>query len=245
MFEFTAGDLINLRRFYKRAPKMFGRAVVGMLNNVAFEARVELLKTIGSQMNIRNPRFVAAHMKVQKAKGSDISRAVSVVGSVGGARFTGWVEQETGQTDTRNRVYGLFARGGDENKKVSVGRTRKTSNRILRMSDFDIDNAVSDQHRVVIFLQMIDQQKRGKMFWIRRNYKKLKGSTVYNMAGRRKRRTSKGSTGSSSIRRVSTDKPMGTRKDPWMQPTIRKTVTTATMRNAWARSINFQLARRK
>lgn len=245
MFEFTAADLINLRRFYKRAPKAFGRAVVGMLNNVAFDSRFELLEAIDDQMNVRNRGFVTRHMRVEKAKGDDISRAVSVVGSIAGARFTGWVEQETGQPDKRNRVYSLLSRGGSETNKVKPGRTRKSSNRILRMGDFDIDNAASDTHRLIIFLQIMDRDHRGKMFWVRQNYKKLQGDSVYSIQGRKGRKRKRKGFSGGGMKRISSDDPMRTKKDPWMKPTIQRTVTQASMRKAWGRSVAHQVKRIK
>ena len=113
-FEFKAEDLILLRRFYKKSPKLFGRSVTNTLNQLAFESRTALINTISEQMTVRDNRFVNRQMRVDQAKGVDIRTAESEVGSISSSRFSGWVEQETGKKPETNRAFTLLARGGSE-----------------------------------------------------------------------------------------------------------------------------------
>lgn len=238
MFSYTTEDLLNLRRFYKQAPKTFGRSVVGMLNGLAFHARVELLETIEDQMIVRNRKFVSSKMRVEKARGHNISNAVSRVGSISGPRFTGWEEQETGKADQRERTYSEFSRGGNQESKISSRRSRKRSNEIMKITDFNISNAKNDTHRVIIFLQMIDRKHRNKMFFMPENHGRLLDDSVYLIAGRRKRKTKRAKSTGGAIRRISRDHSMRTGKQPWMEPTINRQINPSFVRHEWAKNVN-------
>jgi len=226
-FEFNAADLILLRRFYKKSPKLFGRSVVNTINTVAFESRLALLDTIQEQMTVRDNRFISRQMRVDKAKGVDIRTAEATVGSIAGPRFTGWVEQETGKKPENSRMMTLVARRGSiQNKAVPRARA-KSSNDFARISDFQI-KAKSRQHRLIIFLQMMSRKK--KLFIMPRRYKRLQRG-VYQASKRK-------------LKRFQTFGDRKVQKEPWMKPTIQHQLKEKDMRKAWATNISRVLPRR-
>lgn len=218
-FEFKAEDLILLRRFYKKSPKLFGRSVTNTLNQLAFESRTALINTISEQMTVRNPRFVSKQMKVKPAKGIDIKTAESAVGSLSNSRFSGWIEQETGKKNEKNRTFTLLSRGNNEQNTVRP--KSKVNYNWAKISDFTI-KAKSKQHRLIIFLQMMVEQK--KQFVMPRKYKGM-GRGLYRV--RRKK-----------IVVVQRFKPMKIRKQPWMKPTINEHIDNKSIRATWASQIN-------
>lgn len=224
---FEGSDFILLRRFYKKSPKLFGRSVVNTLNTIAFSSRLALLNTIREQMTVRDDRFAKRQMKVEKAKGTDIRRAESKVGSVTAPRFSGWIEKETGQKPELNRTMTLLARGGSKDKKVRPKARAKPSNNFAKISDFQI-KAKSRQHRLIIFMQMMTEQKR--QFIMPRRYKGMKRGMY---AVRRKK-----------IVLLQRFGPMKVRKAPWMKPTIQREVQAKDFREVWAKNIARVLPRR-
>ncbi|MCP4748089.1 MAG: hypothetical protein GY874_18425 [Desulfobacteraceae bacterium] len=128
MFELKASDLINLQRFYKRAPEKFIRAMAGTMNSIAFGNRTESLKIIEKRMTVRNKRFVNSRIRVAKARTSNLT---SEVGSIAAPRFSGWAEQELGVAAKRTRVMGLMARRGNyTNQAMHSARLKPGSTQI-------------------------------------------------------------------------------------------------------------------
>lgn len=124
IFNFESPDLVNLQTWYRRAPKRFSRAVTGVVNSLAFQARSQAVKNIQAGTITRNPRFVSASMRVEKARNSSsLNRIVSQMGSIDlsrKGRSSGFEELEIGSQSTSHRVPTLFARaGGNAQKKVS------------------------------------------------------------------------------------------------------------------------------
>jgi len=226
-FEFKAEDLILLRKFIKNPLSYFGRSVTNTLNQLAFESRTALINTISEQMTVRNNDFLNKKMKVKPEKGIDIRTAESEVGSISGPRFSGWIEQETGKKPETNRTFTLLARGGNEQNQARPKARAKPSNNFAKISDFTI-KAKSRQHRLIIFLQMMVDQK--KQFIMPRKYKRM-GRGIYRI--KRKK-----------IVAVQRFGPVKVRKAPWMKPTIQREIDTKSIRSIWASNINRVLPRR-
>ena len=115
LFDADIGDMINLHRFYRRAPEKFKRAEINAVNSFAFGTRAEILKTIDREMTVRNKRFVASSVRVLKANNS---RQHSIVGSIERARFSGWAEQQTGEKRESPRVATIAGRGGSKKRQI-------------------------------------------------------------------------------------------------------------------------------
>lgn len=111
--EFHSLDLIYLRRFFLRSPKMFARCTGMLMNNFAFGSRIETMKLLEAKMIIRNPGLLRTAIRVTKSHLREpISTQVSTIGSVARLRFSGWEEQETGKKTLRKRVASLAGRKG-------------------------------------------------------------------------------------------------------------------------------------
>jgi len=222
-------DLKNLEKFYRKAPKQFARASAGMLNNLAFQGRTQALVQIAGDMNIRSDRFVNSRMQVDRARGRSISQQKAEFGSRPTARFSGWVEQETGKAPLRNRVFGIAARRGSE-RNVATGKARlKAGNKFFTPNDFDIKGNDAD-HRTVIFLQLMATEHANKPFVMRKQYRKMsKGIYVFSKRGK--------------LRQLQDFKAMTVKRDPWMAPTRKRVLTRANVRSQWARSISHTLRR--
>ena len=158
-FEMSFGDMIKLQKMFNRAPKKMQRVVSGVLNSQAFGLRSRILKVIDNEMTIRAPGFVKGRVRVVKSSPGPVNSAASEVGSIFADRFTGWKEQQFGTESKRKRVHTKFSRAGRWRGKVRQELRSRQKNPIWRMSDFNITNAKNKKHRLIIFLQMLDQKK--------------------------------------------------------------------------------------
>jgi hypothetical protein len=197
MFSFNPRDLKDLIAFFEKAPVRFRYATADVLNELAFGNRREALSMIKSKMIVRNRGFVESSLVVNRARGNrPISNQFSEFGSLGKKRSTGFLEQEAGEVDKRTRVGSLFARGGSESKQIAPSMRLKAGRRIIHIDDLNITNAKDDNHRTIIYLQILSRKYKGQSFLLNRKYKKLrkgvyrfkgdKLSMVYNMDPKKK-----------------------------------------------------------
>ena len=224
-FTVKTPDIRNLEKFYKKAPKKFARASAGMLNNLAFQTRSAALVRIASDLAIRNPRFVASRMQVEKAKSGPMSGQRAEAGSVTKDRFSGWTEQETGAEPLRNRVFTLTARRGNNQNQASPSSRLKPGNNIVDINDLNIA-ATGRMQRRRIFIQMMSRRKN-KPFIMRRKYKKMRRG-VYVFKGKR-------------LLQLQAFDRMTVKRKPWMKPARASVMTRSNIRAAWAKSIKFVL----
>jgi hypothetical protein len=123
IFKFTSPDLINLGKWYKRAPKEFVRAATNVINTTAFKSRLASIKIIEKNTHTRNKSFVKRSMRVDKAKhGRPLNAIVAEMGSIDisrQGRSTGFQELETGKRTKKKRVPTLASRGGNESRQVA------------------------------------------------------------------------------------------------------------------------------
>ncbi len=184
MFELNTSDLINLRKFYRKAPRLFQRATASMLNSMAFGTRNEALRIILSRMTNRDERFVKGSLQVQKTSGSrSIDRQVSIAGSVTRPRFTGWAEQQLGTPTARTRVANIEGRGGSFDRKV-IGRARLKPNQKFRDMDEVGINVGNDAQRIIAFLNIMKRENSKQSFLIPRKVGKWKKG-LYKFKGQR------------------------------------------------------------
>ena len=162
IFNFESPDLVNLQTWYRRAPDRFARAVTGVVNTLAFQARAKAVENIKAGTITRNPRFVSASMRVLKARRtSSINDIVSQMGSIDLSKkgtSSGFEELETGMQSRSRRVPTLFSRaGGNERKKVSPAVRFKNISKFHRQKAF---KGNSKSQRVG---QMLREIRRGKV----------------------------------------------------------------------------------
>lgn len=226
IFQMSAPDLILLRRMYKRAPKKMQRVVAGVLNTEAFEMRPIILKIIDSDMIIRSPGFVKKHVVVSKAVPGPIRNQQAEVGSTFGERFTGWEEQQFGDKGKQKSVASKFARGGQWQGKIRQKLRRQQSNPLWRPSDFNIRNAVSEKHRLIIFLQMLNQRRIKDRFYMPDRLGEMTGGAVYKMQ-------------SGNIRGVYRKKTRKTSVTRWMDRSIDFLLKEINILKIWDKNVKF------
>jgi hypothetical protein len=218
MFKVQAGDLLKLRKFYKRAPNKFRSVQANVLNSFAFGTRAEQLDVIQKRMIIRNKRFASGSMRVEKARSG---RLESRTGSLMRARFTGWQEQQTGGSDPRGRVATLLGRSGDINKQIRPMARMKPGQDFINPDDYP---GKSNEHRTTVMLQAIHRNKERKPFIIKRSRKWKRG--LYKLHGRKIKMLQSFEPRSNRIQRI-----------PWATIGKRRYFAVNKPRDVWAASI--------
>lgn len=121
-----------------------------VLNTLAFETRAEALSIIESRMTMRSPGFVTSVLNVTKA--TRHSR-MSIVGSIGKPRFTGWVEQETATPSKKDQWPTIAARGGSKSNRVltKYHMSKAVLSKADRFSNFRNRYSSESAHRKAYF----------------------------------------------------------------------------------------------
>jgi hypothetical protein len=220
LFQIDLANLINLRKFYKKAPKQFLKAANSTLNSFAFGTRKESLGIIQKKMTIRSRKFVPGSLRVQKSTGTNINNLRSEVGSIRRPRFSGWREQELGTKPESPKSITKFARGS-KNRKLRPSFRMKPGNDFLSEDDFEIKGSGD---RTTIMLQILSRQKgKKKPFIIKGSSKFKSGLYVF----RRKK-----------IKRIQTFKQTERPKRiSWLQGGRREFFRAADINKIWAESI--------
>jgi hypothetical protein len=137
LFTMDIKDLKALKKFFKKAPKLFKPVSANVLNSLAFMTRKYDIKNLSNHMIIRNEKFVKSSIRVEKAKsGAEINKQISRVYSIKRPRFTGWEEQQTGKQPVKKRITTLHSRGGSKKRKV-LGKYRlKKSSKFFKPEQF-------------------------------------------------------------------------------------------------------------
>lgn len=222
LFEIEARDIENLRRLYRKAPGKFRFAVASMLNNFAFGTRTISISIIKNQMEVRNERFVASRVRVDKASGREkINNQVATVGSIQTDRFTGWEEQEFGKPAKRTRVATLFARGDDESKQIKPSLRMKAANQFFTTAN--VPGKTEDQRNVAL-LRVMRREK--KVFKIRKHRKLKKG--IYKFKGQELKRVQNLEISSRSKR---------VKRVPWLSGGRRRYFKKTNIRNLWGKTL--------
>ena len=204
-FSFSAADMILLRKLFKKAPRQMRRVVAGVLNGQAFAMRPVIFKVLNKEMEIRSPGFVMGKIRVQKATATAINTQSSKAGSIFARGFTGWKEQQFGEESDTQKMYTKFSRGGGWKGKVQ-GRMRGNT-KLWRPSDFNIKNANSERHRMIIFLQMLTAREITDRFLMPTRVGKMKNG-IYRMER-------------GTIKKVRKDESYKPHKIDWMNKSIK------------------------
>jgi hypothetical protein len=154
MFQIKSKDLKRLKKFYKKAPRQFGIAAAGVLNDFAFGIRTAQNDAINRRMVVRNSKFVSSSIRVKKARGTRLNSMHSETGSIRRPRFSGWEEAELGKRSKRKKTATRFGRGGTNKGILKPSFRMKPSARFKKPSDFP----GKSQHRKVI--NMINAMKK-------------------------------------------------------------------------------------
>ena len=187
IFDMNAEFLIRLRRFYKKAPKVFMQAAAATINSFAFGTQKQARRVIGRKMVVRNVKFIAGSIQTTPARPNvPLSRLEAMTGSVHRPRYTGLVEQELGRASRKDRVFTSAARGGNfgspvkgwarlkPNAKYPSPRNsnRLTSARTGR-KNFSL-SGLSGSKRIVAFLSILHERKKPQTFVIHKRFGRFK-----------------------------------------------------------------------
>lgn len=171
MFQIEIKDFINLRKFYKRAPRKFQRVAAGVLNNFAWGTKKSAIAVINEEMTVRNKRFVESSFRVKNANANtDLNSMVSRVGSIERPRFSGWEEQQTGKKRESTRVGTLLSRGKNMSKQIRPAARMKAGRNFPDAGDYE---GKSEQQRTMVMLNTLKRKKFRKPFVIRRKLRKF------------------------------------------------------------------------
>lgn len=221
IFQINLSDLKKLKKFYKKAPKQFGRAAAGVLNDFAFGARKESVKTINRRMTVRNSKFVSSSIRVSKARGSNIDSMRSESGSIRRKRFSGWEEQELGKRSSRTKIASKFGRGGSNKGTLKPSFRMKPSARFMKPSDFP---GATGTQRVGVMLRIIGRTKKRSRPFIITGSRKF-SSGLYKIQNKK-------------IKRIQKFK---TREQPkrikWHTEAKKDYFQSVDIRNVWAKNI--------
>jgi hypothetical protein len=166
-FQFQGAELKDLEKFYKSAPRFYKRAAMNLTNGLAFALRGNYLEELEQSMTIRSPGFVKGSVRVEKAK---LSVLRAEVGSIKRERFSGWIEQETGQRTQRKRVQTLTARRSNWRHRVAPRfRLKPGRGRFARPSDFELKDG-----DIPAFLQILSRKKYRQPYYIPVKYQRLR-----------------------------------------------------------------------
>lgn len=226
MFNLDLGEMLKLRKFMKRSPKQFHRVAIGVLNTAAFGTRTEAIKELRSNLIIRNDRFLKSSVRVQKANTREsLNRAESTVGSIGRNRFSGWIEQQTGQSGDKTRTSTSFGRGGSASGDLPVGSRFKRKN-ILSPDRFP---GSSPESRSIAMINSLKRRNYTRSFIIKGN-RKFKGG-LYKIKGRKR---------IAAVQKFNS-KPVKPKRLTWLTNARGKFLRSKPLREIWARNIKHVL----
>jgi hypothetical protein len=227
IFQVDDRELKTLVNLFKKMPREFQVVVSQILSQIAATVKFQSSKVIGRDMTVRNSRFVDSVLRYSRAKPQAINRQFSTAGSIAKDRFTGWIEQETGQQQQRTRVGTLLARQGDKQKQIPSKNRLKPGTELLEPENFGINNAKDDDHRIIIFLQMLERLQFSQLFIIRKPIKGFRRG-IY-------RRKPQGG-GFDLIQSFDQDKDQP-KRNPWIQKATKEAITDQFIRELWIKEL--------
>jgi hypothetical protein len=245
IFNFSAPDLVNLQKWYKRLPKEFTLAATNVTNSMAFQARLIAIKNIEKNTTTRNKAFVKRSMRVDKAKfGQSLNNIVAVMGSIDisrQGRSTGFEELESGIISRNRRVPVMAARRNQESKMASRAVRLDKMGGVFKPKMFRGKGIRSKQARVARMLMAIRGGAIGnKPFLIPRG---LFNSELQKMPPGIWRK----GRGKNLILMNPLDKNVDkkTKRIGWNDKAAREVSSDANLRKLWRKQIDFRLKKRR
>lgn len=143
----------------RNAPKQFSYAAAGVINAAAFMTKSLDEKNLSNTMTIRDPNFLKASLRVDKAKArSNIALIEAHTYSVKRPNFSGWEEQETGKGKPRKRGATVFARGGSKTGRVQAKYRFKSQNKFYNPKQFQ---GKSEKDRFMFMMRVMNTRGGG------------------------------------------------------------------------------------
>ena len=228
MFQIELKDFINLKKFYKRAPREFQLTAANVLNSFAFGTRKSAIDVISKQMTVRNKRFVETSIRVKTAnQNTDLNSMVSRTGSIDRPRFSGWEEQQTGKKRPSTRVGTLLSRGKNKSNQIRPAARMKPGSNFPDAGDY---SGKDEQQRTTIMLNVLKRKKYKKPFVIRRKLKKFAPGLYRFFRGKIKMLQRFDSKGSEQPEKLD-----------WMGMARKEYFSKHPVRNTWGKAIKHVL----
>lgn len=168
----------------KDAPQSFNVVTAEYLNASAFRHRELNIKSLESKMVIRDKRFLLSSLRVEKTRPLPIDKQIAISGSINRPRFSGWKEQETGQTPVHKRVSTPTARGGSMRGKIQTKARLKPGNVIYKPEQYQ---GKSYQLKFYFMMRVLGSRGGGQFLVSQRIPTKKGGLNpgLYNLKGRK------------------------------------------------------------
>ena len=174
----------ELEAFQREFPRKLTRAMVLVVNNVAFGLREDMQASIGELLMVRSPSFVRRHLLVSKARSGSLS-PVAEVGSIRRGKFEGWAAQQFGAPVERERVPTLAARGGAQ-RRVMRSRARLMPGKDIPTAREIVGR--SDANAVIALMRILARRGDRRPFLVFPGENPKIPGGLYEMRGRRDRR---------------------------------------------------------
>lgn len=239
--EIDTSELDRYSKTLKEQKKLVPRAIVALLNNMAFGTRDVVLDYIPRVMIVRNRAFLRSSILVTKAK-AGTSSPEALLGSKSRDRFSGLREQEFGGVLTRQTAY-LEARSGSKQKKMK--QSARLKGNILKPEDISVAHEKNWEHRIHVFLEML-QRKTAFLgsykgaFVIHGSSKFRSGLMSLDKLTRGSRAKKQGTTKTTrqvkTLQRFEKGQKKVKRK-PWMKPSIDKYLQRSNPHMEWLRAV--------
>jgi hypothetical protein len=226
VFEVDTSEMEKAAKAFHGYPKQFAKCTSYVLNHMAHGTQNAAIEVLRERMVIRNMRFVMGRLKVQHSWPTlPIENQKAYVGSMATARFTGWTEQQTGESTARTRTINLLARRGDK-LKVAVGAARlKPGKHIHSYNDYP---GAYPPRKELIMMQHLSRQKSTEPFFITKHPRMMPG--LYRFY-----------RGKPKLLQVFAKKQPD--KIPWMTDATKRYLQRENMGAVWARTVTYNLKR--
>ena len=223
-------DIKKLERFFKDSPNDFKKATSNVLTSLAFQTRKNDIVNLHRGLIIRDEKFLARNLKVNKARSGPISQQVALAYSIERPRFTGWKEQQYGTPPAKKRTSTTAARGGNVRSKMRSQARLKKSNKIYKPEQFQ---GRSRQASFQFMLRVLGSRGGGR-FLLSKKYNKM-GRGLYEI--NRSKRLNKLQSFNNNNRQIKPFK--------WRTLSLRQLQNNNNIKKTWQQSIDHITRRYK
>jgi hypothetical protein len=234
LFTMDTKDLKALKKFFKKAPKLFKPVSANVLNSLAFMTRNYDIKNLSNHMIIRNEKFVKSSIKVEKARsGTEINKQISRVYSIKRPRFTGWEEQQTGKQPVKKRITTLHSRGGSKKRKVMGKYRLKKSSKFFKPEQFQ---GRDYKARFMFMMRVLGSRGGSNQFLLQKPVPTKRGQLGRGAYSFRK----------GEIKKVQDfDRQMHVRPFKWRTKSLQQLQQRNNIYKIWRDSLNFIISRQR
>jgi len=223
----TMLDEKGFKKMLKRLPQQTVNAAARTLSDMAYTSRMHGLTVLNRVMTIRNPSFIRAALQyspvdrissvMNPQSFTNITRLKSAYGSVQRNRFSGWIEQETGQKTEFERTPTFAARTMKWDKQIEKRLRMTRSAKIKHLSDFP---GATRKEQMGLMMAFLYKQKKEQLIWLSKPYGRMRdGLWLFNNPRMSKHHISGIQQRERTFTLIYAKKPLQPRQLHWMQQT--------------------------